>query len=186
MLEIHADTRIGSEGIFGDGNGAPATQSNSLDYGNSNYSRMASLALSATLTGSGQKADNKGGHMSEQAQALGALLIEIADLAGAAEDHGIVGNPTNDVLGPLIEQAQKLGVDVAPPASLADLHLAVEAAAQGTDDDQVVESGAPVAAQRASQSGSKLNQGFADPLPQVAPLRPSPPASLDDFPNSEM
>lgn len=68
--------------------------------------------------------------MSVQAQALGTLLIEIADLAGTAEDHGIVGNPAQDVLGPLIEQAQRLGIEIAPQATLADLHLAVELAAQ--------------------------------------------------------
>lgn len=75
--------------------------------------------------------------MSEQAKALGALLIVLTDLCDAAEAHGIVGTPPADVLGPLIDEASRLGVVLEAQPSLADLHLAVEAAAQRAATDGV-------------------------------------------------
>ena len=122
--------------------------------------------------------------MSNQSQALGTLLIEIVDLAGSAEDHGIVGNPPQDVLGPLIEQAQQLGVEVAPQATLADLHLAVELAAQ-VIAEQTLEVGRTAATPRASESPAKAAQGFAAPLPQVAPASQAAPAPTDAAPDSK-
>ncbi len=106
--------------------------------------------------------------MSDQTQALGTLLIEISDLAGAAEDHGIVGQPPRDVLAPLIEQAQQLGVDVAPQATLADLHLAVELAAQ-VIAEQALEAGPPTATAPAGEAPHLPGQAFAVPSPQVSP-----------------
>lgn len=104
--------------------------------------------------------------MSDQSQAIGTLLIEIADLAGSAEDQGIVGTPSPDVLGPLIEQAQQLGVDVAPQATLADLHLAVELAAQ------VIAEHAETTSRSAATphaGAAPAPHGFDLPSPQVAP-----------------
>lgn len=104
--------------------------------------------------------------MSDQSQAIGTLLLEIADLASSAEDHGIVSHPPADVLAPLIEQAQQLGVDVTPQATLADLHLAVELAAQ-IIADQAIASRA-TATPPASETAPMVAQGFAVPMPQVS------------------
>ena len=106
--------------------------------------------------------------MSDHAMALGTLLIEIADLAGTAEDHGITGNPPPDVLGPLIEQASQLGVDIPPQASLADLHLAVETAAQVIDDPAPSRATASPPAPFALAPPA-ADPKFALPLPQVSP-----------------
>ena len=122
--------------------------------------------------------------MSDQSQALGTLLIEIAALAGSAEDHGIVGHPPRDVLRPLIEQAQQLGVEVAPQATLPDLHLAVELAAQATAG-QSLEGSRSTATPRASESPAKAEQGFGVPLPQVAPGSKAAPLPKQDLPNGE-
>jgi hypothetical protein len=68
--------------------------------------------------------------MSDNEKALGTLLMAVADLSNAAETHGIVGNPPLDMLDPLIEAAAALGVHFDHVPSLAELHLALEAAAQ--------------------------------------------------------
>jgi predicted carbohydrate-binding protein with CBM5 and CBM33 domain len=68
--------------------------------------------------------------MSEHAKALGALLIKISDMCDSAEAHGIVQNPQPGALGPLIKDADLLGIRFVAPPSLADLHMEVEAAAQ--------------------------------------------------------
>ena len=68
--------------------------------------------------------------MSEQAKALGAMLITVADLCNAAEARGIVENLPAVDLGPLIEAASRLGIRFETTPTLAELHLALEAAAQ--------------------------------------------------------
>ncbi len=68
--------------------------------------------------------------MSEQAKALGALLIEIAALSDAAEAHGIIENPPPAILDPLVVRARALGIAFDAPPSLGELHLAVETTAQ--------------------------------------------------------
>lgn len=121
--------------------------------------------------------------MSDQSQAIGTLLLEIADLASSVEDHGIVSHPPQDVLAPLIEQAQQLGVDVTPQATLADLHLAVELAAQ-VIADQAIASRA-TATPPASESAPMVAQGFAVPLPQVASGTQVVPTRSGDSPDSK-
>ena len=68
--------------------------------------------------------------MSEQAKALGALLLTITDLCDKAEMHGIVENPSSDVLAPLIDDASQLGIAFDATPDLNQLQTAVEAAAQ--------------------------------------------------------
>lgn len=122
--------------------------------------------------------------MSDHSQALGMLLIEISELAGAAEDHGIVGHPPQDVIGPLIERARQLGVDVVSQATLADLHLAVELAAQA-GDEQAVDGARSTATPRASELPARDEQGFAVPSPQVAPRSKTAPLHTDKAPISK-
>lgn len=121
--------------------------------------------------------------MSDQSQAIGTLLLEIADLASSAEDHGIVSHPPQDVLAPLIEQAQQLGVDVTPQATLADLHLAVELAAQVIADQ--ANASRATATPPASQSAPMVAHGFAVPLPQVASSPEGVPTRSGDLPDSK-
>ena len=92
----------------------------------------------------------KGIDMSEQAKALGALLITISDLCDDAEAHGIIQNPPAAVLGPLIEDASHLGIALDAAPTLAELHLAVEAAAQQSGGERAG-SGLPGGAVDASQ-----------------------------------
>ncbi|MBC7513892.1 MAG: hypothetical protein H7234_05580 [Herminiimonas sp.] len=68
--------------------------------------------------------------MSEQAKALGALLLTITDLCDKAELHGIVENPPPEVLAPLIDDASQLGIAFEATPGLTQLQTAVEAAAQ--------------------------------------------------------
>ena len=68
--------------------------------------------------------------MSEQAKALGALLLTITDLCDEAELHGIVENPSPATLAPLIEDASQLGIAFDATPNLTQLQTAVEAAAQ--------------------------------------------------------
>ena len=73
--------------------------------------------------------------MSERDRALAELLIRIADLSDAAETHGVVHNPPPDVLDPLLADAGKLDIRFDELPSLAELHQAVEAAAQAPQSD---------------------------------------------------
>ena len=68
--------------------------------------------------------------MSEQTKALGALLITVSDLCDAAEAHGIVAGLPAVELGPLIDAAARLGIHFETTPTLAELHLALEIAAQ--------------------------------------------------------
>ena len=68
--------------------------------------------------------------MSEQAKALGALLLTITDLCDQAEMQGIVGTPPPEVLAPLIDDASHLGIAFDAAPDLTALQMAVEAAAQ--------------------------------------------------------
>ena len=68
--------------------------------------------------------------MSEQAKALGTLLLTITDLCDQAEMHGIVQNPSPEVLAPLIDDASQLGIAFDTAPDLTQLQTAVEAAAQ--------------------------------------------------------
>lgn len=68
--------------------------------------------------------------MSEQAKALGTLLLTITDLCDQAELHGIVENPSPEVLAPLIDDASQLGISFDATPDLTQLQTAVEAAAQ--------------------------------------------------------
>lgn len=122
--------------------------------------------------------------MSIQTQAIGTLLIEISDLAGSAEQQGIVGNPSHDVLWPLIEQAQQLGVDVAPQATLADLHLAVDLAAQ-VIAEQALEADRFTTTPRTEKSLPKAESAFAQPSPQVGLQSQNTPARTEQNPDGE-
>lgn len=68
--------------------------------------------------------------MSEQAKALGALLLSITDLCDKAELHGIVESPSPEILAPLIDDASQLGIAFDATPNLTQLQTAVEAAAQ--------------------------------------------------------
>jgi predicted carbohydrate-binding protein with CBM5 and CBM33 domain len=68
--------------------------------------------------------------MSDQAKALGALLLTISGMCDEAEAHGIVQNPPAIVLGTLVDDAAELGVEFSSDPTLAELHMAVDAAAQ--------------------------------------------------------
>lgn len=68
--------------------------------------------------------------MTEQAKALGALLLTITDLCDKAELQGIVENPSPEVLAPLIDNASQLGIAFDAAPDLTQLQSAVEAAAQ--------------------------------------------------------
>lgn len=70
--------------------------------------------------------------MSEQAKALGALLLTITDLCDKAELQGIVENPSPAILAPLIDDASQLGIAFDATPDLSQLQSAVEAAAQRT------------------------------------------------------